>query len=75
VKVRRSAILGDTETGPREESPEDWTNSLTPRVKAFYRRVWASMKFQMEACQVFGRLLEVSEGASRAIEQRNILEA
>ena len=36
------------EAGPRKESHEDWTTLLTSRAKAYCRRVWASLEFQME---------------------------
>ena len=38
MRVRKS-ILDDSKIRPREESPEDWTTSLTPRVKGYYRCV------------------------------------
>ena len=74
MRVGKS-ILGDSEAGPREESPENWSTSLTPRVKPYYRRMWASLEFQMEACSSVRGSLGVSRGALRATKRRNIPEA
>ena len=57
--------MDGSEAGPREESPEDL------RVKAYYRRMWASLRFQMEACSSVWGSFRVSKGAFQVIEKHS----
>ena len=67
----RKSILGDSEAGLREESPEDWITSLTSREKTYYKRVQVNLEIQMEvssSVRAITRSLETSIPSDRTEE-------